>query len=273
MATYELSGSAWAPVRVLRWAAVVGFAELRAIYTWRTWVFGWLIRMLAQVAFFALLATVVGQPDRVQFLVVGNAVMVAALEATVVLTSTADERVNGTLPLLVAAPHSHITVFLGRGVHWLATGLASSTVAFGVSALLFDLVLPWPSVFLVPPLTLLAAASTYTLGTFVAAFAMWAPHLSRILMNMTYMTMMVICGVNVPVTFWPAWVQAVANMLPLTHGLAAVRGVLAGAPWRWVGGQVLAEALVAAGWCLAAIASYRYLADHARRNGAIEFES
>ncbi len=274
MATYDLRrGSIRASISVLGWAAVIGISELRALYTWRTWVFGWLVRVLAQVTFFALLGVLIGQPERVQFLVIGNAVMISALEATAVLTSTSLERASGTLPLLVAAPRSHITVFMGRGVHWLGTGLVSSVTSLGVSALVFNIDLPWPAALWLPVLILLSAVSTYALATFVAAFAMWAPGLSAIVMNMTYMTIMVASGVNVPVSFWPAWVGAIAHILPLTHGLAAVRGLFSGLPGWWVVGQALREALVGVGWCITAVLSYRYLATKARRSGAIEFDA
>ncbi len=36
------------------------------------------------------------------------------------------------------------------------------------------------------------------------------------------------CGVNVPVRFWPAIVHTVVQVVPLTHGLAAIRSVLSG---------------------------------------------
>jgi hypothetical protein len=39
---------------------------------------------------------------------------------------------------------------------------------------------------------------------------------------------MAVAGANVPVDFWPGPVQAVANLLPVTHGLLAVRQLLDG---------------------------------------------
>jgi ABC-2 type transport system permease protein len=268
--SWQLIGTGF---RVIRWSAVAGFAEFRAVHTWRTWTFGWLMRMIAQVGFFSLLGSLIGSPAQTRYLVVGNAVMVACLEAVIVVTSTSVERYYGTLPLLVAAPYGYVTAFLGRGVQWLCTGIISSMVALTVSAQIFEVRLPWPETLWVPPLTLVSALGAYGLGAFVASLAMWVPSWSRVIMNVTCMTMMVICGVMVPVNFWPAWVQAIANLFPLTHGLAGVRGILDGASTHSVVLNAGVEAIIGVSWLVVATFSYRRLARIARKNGAIEFES
>lgn len=64
--------------RVLRWSATSALADLRAFYTWKTWLFGWLTRILCQVAFFALIGAMLDSPDRTAYLLVGNAVFVGS---------------------------------------------------------------------------------------------------------------------------------------------------------------------------------------------------
>ncbi|MGH8874427.1 MAG: ABC transporter permease, partial [Acidimicrobiia bacterium] len=91
---------------VLRSAAVSALADLGTIYTWQTWTFSWLTRVLAQVTFFALIGRLLGSEDRVHFLLVGNAVAIAAIASLPVVASTTWERRSGTLPLLVACPSS-----------------------------------------------------------------------------------------------------------------------------------------------------------------------
>src|SRR5207247_451394 len=92
-------------MRIVRGAIVSGFADYRAIYTWRSWLFGWLARVLSQVAFFALIGRLVGG-QTAAYVLIGNAVAVAALESCMAVSSSTWERRAGTLPLLVAAPAS-----------------------------------------------------------------------------------------------------------------------------------------------------------------------
>ncbi|MEJ7702864.1 MAG: hypothetical protein WKF47_04025 [Geodermatophilaceae bacterium] len=60
--------------------------------------------MVSQVIFFALIGRLLDSPEAAAYLLVGNAVMIAALEAMMVVASTTWERRAGTLPLLIAAP-------------------------------------------------------------------------------------------------------------------------------------------------------------------------
>jgi hypothetical protein len=156
-------------------------ADLGAIYTWQTW----LVRVLAQVVFFALLGRLVASPATTRYLVVGNAVLIVVIEAMFVVASTTWERREGTLPLLVAAPGCLPVVFVGRSVRWLADGAACATVAFVVVGAMFRVPMPFPRVLLVLPLVTLVALSTHAFGLVAAA---------------------------------------VVQGLPVTHGLAAIRG-------------------------------------------------
>jgi ABC-2 type transport system permease protein len=84
---------------------------------------------------------------------------------------------------------------------------------------------------------------------------------------------MALCGVQVPVVFWPGWVQAVAGLLPVRHGLLGVRALLDGAPAGTVARHAALEAAVGLGWLLVAALTFRRLAESGRRDGSIEFGS
>lgn len=84
------------------------------------------------------------------------------------------------------------------------------------------------------------------------------------------LSMMAICGVNVPVTFWPPAVQVMANVLPVTHGVQAVRLAVFGAPPAAVLTSALLEVVVAAGWLLVALVSFNGIAERGRTDGSIE---
>ena len=51
---------------VMQHAFLAGIADYRAIWTWRSWVLGWMVRVIAQVSFFGLIGLRVSN-DRAAF--------------------------------------------------------------------------------------------------------------------------------------------------------------------------------------------------------------
>jgi ABC-2 type transport system permease protein len=256
---------------VLRNALLVALEDFKVNYTWKTWTFGWMVRMFAQAIFFAMIGRLLGSPVRVHYLLVGNAVMIAAACGLLVVASTTWERRSGTLPLLVAAPGSLLAVFMGRSVEWVPDGFVTSLITIAVVGPLFGLPLPLPRVLWLAPLVLLVTATTYCFGTFLAAWVLRAMEIRNLVSSLASLSMMAICGVNVPLSFYPAWLQAIAQVLPVTHGLQAIRDLLAGASSHAVWTNVGWESAVGLGWLLLAVASFRLLAESGRKDGSIEF--
>ena len=54
----------------------------------------------------------------------------------------------------------------------------------------------------------------------------------------SYFLMLLVCGVNIPVDELPGWLQAIAEVVPLTHGIEAAREAAAGAGLGDVAGLV-----------------------------------
>lgn len=256
--------------RIVRWAAVAGFEERRALFTWRTWVFGWLLRLLTQVLFFALIGVLLDSPERVRFLFVGNVAAIVAINTLAVGPDASEERYAGTLPLLVAAPASAVHVLTGKTLLWMAEATTVGTIAFVVLApvLGFDVVLPdhlW-----VPLVLAAVAVGCYGLGIFMASLLFRAVHVGNTVFNFVFWSMAAICGVNVALEFFPAPVQAVANVLPLTHGLLALRGVT-GQLEVDILAQVGLEIGIGAAWLLLAVASFRWFAEGGRKAGTLDW--
>ncbi len=256
--------------RVARWAAVSAFADFRAVYTWKTWLFAWLTRILAQVAFYALIGRMLGSPEQVEFLLIGNAVFVGASTALFVVPSTMWERSAGTLPLQVASPSHPFTVYASRSVQWLIDGLGVSTASLVLVSLLFGVQLDKWAMLLVIPLLLVTFLSAYWLGLAIAGLVLGRPGLRNIVGNLAGLILMILCGVQVPVSFWPDPLQWLAQILPLTHGLEAIRNTLGGS--GPVVGPLLLEMCVGAAWFLVAATHFRRLVDRGRRTGTIEFD-
>ncbi|MFE2750751.1 ABC transporter permease [Actinosynnema sp. NPDC059335] len=258
-------------LRVLKQGLIASWTMYTAFQTWKTWTFTWLSRLLIQVCFYALIGRMLGSQEQVDYLLIGNVVAIMAIDATVVILLTVGERQAGTLALLVAAPSTHLTVYLGRGLVNLGSGVAASTTAFLVLPPLFGVRLPWPEAAAVPLMILVVGLSCYGYGTCVASFVLGFPSARWLALNLSYLVLMTFCGVNVPTSFWPDWVRAVTSVLPMTHGLAAIRAFVGGGPASTVLGQLALEACVGAVWFAVAAVSFERMVRRGRRDGTIEF--
>ncbi|MFF7122662.1 MULTISPECIES: hypothetical protein [unclassified Streptomyces] len=257
--------------RVVRAAAANAFADFRATYTWYSWTFGWLGRMLCQVTFFALLGSYLHSPGQTRYLVLGNSVMTCVIEAMTVVVSTSWERGHGTLALLAAAPSEMGWVFLGRSLQWPVSGCATSLVALVLLDPLFGVRFAAAQLPVLVALVLLTAFSTYCFGLFLGAFVLAAPAVRNIVFNTAFLVTMAISGVQVPTGFWPFGVRLLAGALPATHGVAAVRALADGAGAAAVARPAAWAALAGALWLAAALTAFRVSAQLVRRHDGYEF--
>lgn len=192
-----------AAVRVLSQSARLGIDDFRSVYTRKSWLAGWLLRMLAQVAFFGSIGLLIGIRAEIGHLLAGNAVVLVCLEATIVVISVSVERFQGTLPLFAASPASPLLVYLGRGLHWMATGLATSVVTLTLLPPLFGLPLSPLRVLACLPVLVVIAVSSDCYGSFLASLVARFPQFNWLALNVGYLAVMTVAGVNVPVDFWP----------------------------------------------------------------------
>lgn len=248
-----------------------GARDFGLMYTPATWTFGWMTRVLAQVAFYSMMGTLLNDPDRTRYLLIGAAIYIAVVETMVTTASTTWERVSGTLPLLIAAPAGLVLVFSGRSWCWVATGTLSSTLSMLIMAPIFGVSLSLTQAIAVIPLIFLVSLTTYGLalscGSLAARFHPWR----NVISNVVHLTMLGLGGFLVPVAFWPIGLQWLAQVFPATHGLAAVRTVLDAGPAWTVAGHAIIAALVGIAWALVAMWSFWWLAASGRRTGAIEY--
>lgn len=256
-------------LRVLRWSAASALADLRAIYTWKTWTFAWLLRILCQVAFYALIGRLLGSDDAVEYLLIGNAVFVGVGSVLFIVPSTSWERAAGTLPLLIASPSRPFVVFAGRSAQWIIDALGVSVISLFGIGLVFGLHFPFPAALWAIAILLVTFLSVYWFGLAVAGLILGRPALRNVAGNVAGLTIMILAGVQVPTAFWPDWLQVVAQGLPVTHGLLAIRQVLDGR--GDVSGLVALEVAVGFAWFLVAAVTFRMLAERGRRDGSIEF--
>ena len=258
-------------VNIMHHAFRAGLADYREMFTWKSWAAGWMVRVIAQVSFFALLGERIGDERTTYFLLIGNAILVAALTGVFSLNMTSAERWTGTLPLLVASPSSPIIVFSARGSYLAVDGALSALAALFVAGGIFGMDLPWPRVLAVVPLTAVVAIASYCFGTFLAGIVFRFRSINSLVVLTTQVTLMAACGINVPFSYYPEALEWFSRVLPVTNGLLAIRGVFDGAAASTILLDAAFEAAVAAGWMTVALLSFNQLASRGRRDGSLDY--
>lgn len=260
------------PARVVAAAARGALADMRTIYTPFTWTVGWLGRIIMQVIFFALIGTLLGSREAVVYLFIGQAVMATVTECFMAIPSTTWERRAGTLALLIAAPGPLWPVFVGRSLQWLPSGVATGTIVLLAVGPFFGVTWsPWAALLLVPALAVVAA-SMYAVALALSAVVLRGPRWRNVVSSVSSLVVMLLSGATVPVTMWPSWLQAIGQVLPVTHALEAIRllqehGVV-GAAWPLLGLALL----LGLGWFVLAAAAFTLFGKAGRRAGTIDFD-
>ncbi|HEY3606286.1 MAG TPA: ABC transporter permease [Pseudonocardiaceae bacterium] len=257
--------------RVSRASMANAVQDFAATYTVRTWAFGWLGRIVAQVVFYTLVGRLIGAADQERYLLVGASVMAIVTEVMLTCASSTWERRAGTLPLLVAAPTSLLPVFAGRSVQWLVSSVATSSVSLFAIGPLFGVTWTVSRAVAAAVVLVVCAVGTYCMALALAALVLSVMELRNLVGNLATALTTAVCGAVVPVGFWPRWVQAVAVALPVTHGLRAVRALVAGPAYLAALRDSALALAVAAVWLAVADGLFRWLSERGRRDGSIEF--
>jgi ABC-2 type transport system permease protein len=256
--------------RTLRQGSVVAYADFKAFYTWKTWLGGWVLRLLTQVGFYSLLASWVGDRGYVTTVVLGAVLLICVTEPMMAVASTSWDRLFvRSAPLLAASPVEPGIFYAGRSVQWPCSAVATTSIALVVMSQFFDVT--WSAVWL-PILLLLVIVNAFTgycVALLVGAMALVAPGYRNVMSSVAIMSMTAFCGAFVPVDFWPRPVSVAAQGFPATHGIEAVRLLQSGAGAAEVATPAALTILAGAGWFIAAFLLFRWLFANARRTGAL----
>lgn len=259
-------------LRVFRHAFHLGSQDVRIMWSsWRVWMLTHVVRVLTTACMWVLLGTMVGSDDQVRYLLIGQIVIVGAqYTGWTVAAFTWDRMFIGTYPMLIAAPSSLVPAMMGRTSVWLLHGIVTSWVTLGVLAPLFGLSASRTGVVGIAAGVVTVCISFYGFAFTMGTLVNWRPRFRNVAHNSASIVIMAISGVVVPVAFWPEWVQTVAGILPVTHGLAAIR-LMVDTGWS---NEVLRgiglEVLVGMVWLTLGLLLLDRTVDVARRNGRIE---
>jgi ABC-2 type transport system permease protein len=106
-------------LRVYRQGLIVGYYDLRDFWSLRSWLFGWMLRILSNSFAWVLMGRMLGSAERQDYLLVGNAIAIGATSALWTSNASGWSRFDGTHPLMVIAPTSLVPATIGRTSIWL----------------------------------------------------------------------------------------------------------------------------------------------------------
>jgi len=259
-------------LRVYRHALRVGREDFRVFYAnWKVWLLAQGGRSIFAAATIALLGKLLGSNEQVFYLLIGNAVIVGAHSAAWGLQASTWDRWDGTYPFLVVSPMGLRPSVTGRSSIWVFGGAITAITTFIALTLMFGMPVPFPAALLVPAVLTIICTAAYAFSLGLGAVVVRVPRVRNILHGLAMTTLASFTGANVPVTFWPSWVQSIAAVLPITHGLRALRALLAHGPVTVIVEGLVLEVVVAGGWLAVAWLTMNAMANAGRADGSIDF--
>lgn len=245
-------------VALFQWASVRGYVAYKVLLP------------VTQILFFVELGVYATGKQNALYFALGNALQLTANAGIFgVIATVANERQYGTLPLLLASPANRLVTFLSRAVVNVIDGITTVIVGLAVSVVLFGVDLHQANFLLLGFCVLVISVTTAGLGLMFGSIGLVMRD-AIIIANVVYYVLLIICGINFPVSRLPGALQVVAYALPLTRGVQAAREAAAGASFGHVAGLIGGELAVGAAWAFAGYILFRQLESWARRGGLQE---
>ncbi len=162
--------------------------------------------------------------------------------------TTLRERTSGTLERLLAMPMGKLDFLLGYALAFGLIAAVQSALAVAVSVLLLDLTVVG-SVWMLMVVAVVDAILGTALGLFVSAFARTEFQAVQF-MPALVIPQILLCGLFIPREAMPRVLEGISDVLPLSYGVDAMRGVAGSAAT----GEVWRDVAVVAAYTLAGLA-------------------
>jgi ABC-2 type transport system permease protein len=190
---------------------------------------------LTQMAFFAFVV-LLGQGgsastgSAIAFTAVGNAVATVTYSSVFSVCQTTDsEKQQGTMEHLLVSPANRLALYFGRGLIPILISFATVTVGLCYAEFLFGANIPASAVPSLGISVTLTALAMVGFGLLLGGVALYL-RTSIVLGNIFLFIGLLLSGVNFPTSQLPLVLRYAGYCLPLTWGLAAIRGSISQDP-------------------------------------------
>ena len=222
-----------------------------------------------QILFFAALGSYATGMDP-EFFAIGNAVQVCSMAGIYGMTmAVANERWFGTLPALMASPANRAALFGGRFIPFIVNGFLVSAYGFVLCWIFLDVRFDAATLGVMVLAMIVTAFSCSAIGAVMGGVSLRLRD-GLFGANLLVFLFLLFCGVNIPLSALPDWMQAVSQVLPFTHGLAAVRLAIDGATLAQVGGLIATEFFIGVAYAVAAFFLFTWLERSSYRNATLD---
>jgi ABC-2 type transport system permease protein len=225
------------------------------------------IEPIVQILFFTVLGQFAGLDPA--YFVLGNAVRLASVSGLYgSILVMMEERMSGTLQLVVASATPIGQTLVARMALQGLDGLVTTGLGLGIGFFFLGLDASHVQWLWLLVALLVTSYGIASLGLLVSVFGLFGMDLTFV-MNFVYTMLLLFCGVNFPVEALPAPLQLVGNLLPLTHGLAAVRAIVSGS-FTDVYAHLALEALIGMAYGIGGYLLFRHAEYRARVLGTLD---
>jgi ABC-2 type transport system permease protein len=224
---------------------------------------------IQQLVFFSLLGLYMGGRSRVEYLVIGNVILLAGFGSIWAVFTVGEERTQGTLTLLLASPANRLLNFLQRGVFHVGDSLLTVTVALAAAILFFHVDLGHADGVGLVASILVAVFCSIGLGLLLGSLALVLVD-AYFIANVVYLALFVIAGVNFPPSVLPSWLRPLSLVVPFTRSAAAARSAAHGVPLIALAPSLLTEVGLGIVYIFLGYAFLGWLESIALRRGSLE---
>lgn len=179
------------------------------------------------------------------------------------------DRELGTISFLYISPTKRLINYLSRPVLHFPNGILVYATGLIALWLLLDIdfsMMNWP-VFILAVLVATASVAAFAqlLGIFSIVIREWVHG-----MVVATGILFVFTGMIIPVETFPAVLQGLAKILPITHALSAIRSAITGASFTEVYTTILWEVIVALVYLASGFIGFISFEKLAKRNGTLD---
>jgi ABC-2 type transport system permease protein len=259
---------------VIRRSGENSLIVFKALFQWfdvNAYIATKVIAPIEELAIYGLLAKYAGSQLKVAYVVVGNAIIQAAVSGLSTASTVSEDRGLGMLAILIASPVNRLANFLQRGVVHIADALLSVVVALLFAMFVFHINFASANYLALSLAILVATLASIGLGLLLGAVSI-AYGEFFLVHNLIFMLLLLLAGVNIPVAELPGWVQPISQVLPFTRSIQAARMALGGAPFAAVASRLAVELALGAAYVAIGYRFLRVLERLAISRGSLERE-
>ncbi len=221
---------------------------------------------------YAILGRFAISPEAAIFFAIGQMVSNAAYGILCAITmSYANDRWYSTLTLLYISPVSRLQNFTSRAVLIYPIGLVICVVCLVMIRLTTSIDfgnINWPSlIFAILVVNASILAFAQFLSVFAIIFREWLNTLA-----IAWGLILILTGIVMPLTIFPAWVQELGKLIPITNGLITIRSAFAGEAFSLTSFDLLREAITGAVYFLIGYLGFVAFEKVAKGSGIMEAE-